>query len=65
MDEKELTVTFLKACESSCSLFKLDESDVADISVHQVIKKLPVPNLNVKGNRVFYKFKEDIDIFGN
>lgn len=61
--EKELTVTFLKSCGKSCALFKLEESDVADISMDQVIKKLPVPNLNVKGNRVFYKFKEDLNVF--
>lgn len=63
-DEKgELRVTFLKICDKNGTLFRLDENDVSDVQMEQVIKKLPVPNIVTKGNRVFYQFKSKIDVF--
>ena len=62
-EEGELRVTFLKICDQNSTLFKLDERDVSDVPMNQIIKKLPVPNLISKGNRVFYQFKEKIDVF--
>lgn len=62
-DDGELRVTFLKVCNKEGTLFKYDETDVSDVLPTQIIKKLPVPNLSVKGNRVFYSFNEQIDVF--
>ena len=62
-EDGELRVTFLKICNKNGTLFRLDENDVSDVPVDQVIKKLPVPNLVTKGNRVFYQFKKKIDVF--
>lgn len=62
-EEGELRVTFLQLANTAGTLFKLDENDISDVSVEQVIKKLPVPSLIMKGKRVFYKFNEEIDVF--
>ncbi|KAF5278586.1 hypothetical protein FQA39_LY00628 [Lamprigera yunnana] len=64
-EDGELRVTFLKICNQTGTLFKLNERGVSDVPVDQIIKKLPVPNLITKGNRVFYQFKENIDVFEN
>lgn len=61
-EEGELRVTF-KICDQNGTLFKLDERDVSDVPMDQIIKRLPLPNLIKKGNRVFYQFKENIDVF--
>lgn len=62
-EEEELTVTFLKVCDDNLTLFRVDENDVADISLDHVIEKLSIPNLNFKGNRLFYKFKKSVNVF--
>ncbi|KAG5864426.1 hypothetical protein JTB14_019601 [Gonioctena quinquepunctata] len=62
-DEGELRVTFLKICKQNGTLFQLNEKDVADVPMEQVVEKLPVPNIITKGNRVFYQFREQIDVF--
>lgn len=62
-EDGELRVTFLKIHEQNGTLFILNENDISDVSIDQVIQKLPVPNLITKGNRVFYQFKEQIDVF--
>ena len=62
-EDGELKVTFLKIFNKNGTLFRLDGNDVSDVPVDQVIKKLPVPNLVTKGNRVFYQFKKKIDVF--
>ncbi|KAG5881807.1 hypothetical protein JTB14_004106 [Gonioctena quinquepunctata] len=62
-EEGELRVTFLKICKRNGTLFQLNEKDVADVPMEQVVKKLPVPNIITKGNRVFYQFREQIDVF--
>lgn len=59
----ELTVTFLKVCNKEGNLFKLDEGDVADVLYEDVIEKLSLPCLIVKGDRVFYDFKKAINVF--
>lgn len=62
-EDGELRVTFLKNCNQIGTLFKLNESDISDVPMDQVIKKIPVPNLITKGNRVFYQFNKPIDIY--
>lgn len=61
-EEGELTVTFLKVCNEEGKLFKLEEHDVADVPYEDVIEKLPIPSLIVKGDRVFYKFKKAVNV---
>lgn len=62
-EEGELRVTFLKICTQNATLFQLNKRDVADVPMDQVVKKLPAPNIFTKGNRVFYQFEEQIDVF--
>ncbi|XP_049876011.1 uncharacterized protein LOC126377838 [Pectinophora gossypiella] len=62
-EEGELSVTFLKVCDIEGKLFKIDEHDVADVPYTDVIEKLPVPCLKVKGDRVFYNFKTTVNVF--
>lgn len=62
-EEGELRVTFLKNSTQKATLFQLNKKDVADVPMDQVVKKLPVPNIFTKGNRVFYQFEEQIDVF--
>lgn len=47
-EDGELRVTFLKICNQEGTLFKLGEKDVSDVPAEQIIRKLPVPNLNYK-----------------
>lgn len=62
-EDGELRVTFLKICNDDGTLFELDENDVSDVPMDQVWKKLPVPNLIAKRNRIFYQFKEQIEVY--
>lgn len=62
-EDGDITVTFMKLYDSKGQTFRFDQDDVADIAIEQVIKKLPSPNLILKGNRVFYKFEFPIDVF--
>lgn len=62
-EDGELTVTFLQVCNEEGTEFKINEEDVADVPYEDVIGKLPVPNLIVKRNTVFYKFKNPINVY--
>ena len=62
-EDGELTVTFLKVCNENGTEFKINDNDIADVPYEDVIEKLPVPNLIVKRNTVFYKFKEPVDVY--
>lgn len=66
LDEEEVLVTFLKIVskkQDDPQLFKLDDADKSYITEEQIIDILPEPNLILKGNRIFYTFKDTINVF--
>ncbi|KAF9410992.1 hypothetical protein HW555_010124 [Spodoptera exigua] len=63
MEEGELTVTFLKICDDKGHTFRVDENDVSDVSFDQVLKKLPNPDIALKGKRIFYYFNIPVPVF--
>ena len=62
-DDGEVKVMFLKACDNTLTIFKLDDNDVAYISFEQIQKILPMPTVIQKGDRLFYKFPYPIEVF--
>ena len=62
-EEGELTVTFLKICDDKGHTFRVDENDVSDVSFDQVVKKLPNPDIALKGKRIFYYFNIPVPVF--
>lgn len=36
---------------------------MSDVKWEEILTILPVPNIIIKGNRVFYKFPEPVDVF--
>lgn len=66
-NDGEVTVAFLKIISDKSNrneqVFRLDEQDKSCIEYDQIVKVLPQPNLVLKGNRVYYKFPEIVDIF--
>lgn len=63
VEQREILVTFLKICDDNGTLFKLDDNDVANVKWEQILKKLPMPNIVIQGNRLFYKFLKPVDVF--
>lgn len=59
----EIRVTFLKLYDKTGQTFRLDQDDVADITMNQMIEKLPNPKILLKGKRVFYKFDSPVNVF--
>lgn len=59
-EEREVKVMFLKMCDNNKYLYCCDENDVSYICYDQIIGILPVPSLLVKGDRVFYKFDQEV-----
>lgn len=62
-EDGEIRVTFLKLCDNKGQIFRFDPDDVADVTIDQVVQKLPNPNIYLKGNRIFYKFDTSVDVF--
>lgn len=62
-DNGEILVTFLKCCNDSATLFKVDEKDTSYIPLEQMCRQLPQPELVVQGDRIFLKFQTPVDIF--
>lgn len=62
-EEGEIRVTFLKISNEDGTLFRINDNDMSDVKWEQILSILPVPNILMKGNRVFYKFPKPIDVF--
>ncbi|KAL3283991.1 hypothetical protein HHI36_018161 [Cryptolaemus montrouzieri] len=62
-EEGDVRVTFLKISNEDGTLFRIDENDMSDVKWEQILTILPVPNIHMKGNRVFYKFPKSVDVF--
>lgn len=62
-DDDELQVVFCKICDETGKKFRINDYDISFISWDQVLKKLPSPNLKMRGQRSFYAFNESIDVY--
>lgn len=62
-EEGDIRVTFLKISNEDGTLFKINDNDMSDVKWEQILTKLPVPNIFMKGNRVLYKFPKPVDVF--
>ncbi|CAF4937685.1 unnamed protein product [Pieris macdunnoughi] len=62
-EEGEIRVTFLKISNEDATFFRINDNDVSDVKWEQILTILPVPNIRMKGNRVFYKFPKPVDVF--
>lgn len=61
-DSGEVEVWFLKSVGSSKTTFKTVDNDRSVLHYTDLIKVLPSPNLVLSGDRISYKFDEEIDI---
>ena len=61
--EEEMLITFLKVCNENATLFKVDETDDSHVPYNQICDKLPQPSLVLQGDRVYYSFKEPVNVF--
>lgn len=62
-EDDEIRVVFCKIADKIGKLFKVDEHDISFISEDQVVQTLPMPNLILKGQRMFYSFKKSVNVF--
>lgn len=62
-EDGEVQVMFLKACDDTSSIFKLDDNDITYIEFEQIQKILPLPTVVQKGDRLFYKFLHPVEVF--
>lgn len=62
-EDGDVRIMYLKNCGERNTLFKLNESDVSDVTFDQIVAILPDPMLRLKGKRAFYKFKGSIDVY--
>lgn len=58
VNNDEIDVLFMKSCSKDNNLFYVDDKDLASVPVLQIKAILPTPSITLKGNRVFYKFKQ-------
>nr|CAI5859694.1 unnamed protein product [Callosobruchus analis] len=62
-EEGEINVTFMKVCNDMGQTFKIVENDVSDVTFEQILRKLPKPDIVLKGKRVFYFFESPVPVF--
>lgn len=62
-DEDDVRVTFLKICKQKVQIFRMDDNDISDVSIDHLVQKLDNPNLILKGNRIFYQFPTQVNVF--
>uniref|UniRef100_A0A8D8WWA4 Uncharacterized protein n=1 Tax=Cacopsylla melanoneura TaxID=428564 RepID=A0A8D8WWA4_9HEMI len=60
---EEVLVMSLNVVGEGGSLFKVNEKDTSYIKFDQILGILPTPKIQLKGDRVFYKFPSSIDVF--
>lgn len=64
-EEGEVKLMSLKMTDNDASLFRADETDISYVSFEDILEILPNPTLTLKGNRIYYKFHKNLDIFEN
>lgn len=65
IEDTEFEVMTLKSVDDSKTKFKTVESDINIVKCNDIIEKLPLPQLVLKGTRVLYIFPEKPDIYEN
>jgi len=65
IEDTEFEVMTLKSVDDSKTTFKTVESDVNIVRCNDIIEKLPLPQLVLKGTRVLYIFPKKPDIYEN
>ncbi|CAH2011519.1 unnamed protein product [Acanthoscelides obtectus] len=64
LDDDEVLVMFLKVCKfQNMQAFRANDNDTSFVGYDQIIAILPPPNIFVKGNKTYYKFHNDVDVF--
>jgi len=58
-EEGEATVMAMKSQKKG---FVTDESDISDVKIDQILEVLPQPDLQLTGERVYYIFKQNINV---
>lgn len=61
-EDGEIRVQFLKTTSNDGKLIKIDDN-CYDLPVKDILLKLPQPSLLLKGERIFYKFENSLDVF--
>lgn len=61
-ENREVFVSFLKSSENDKSVYFINENDSSYISYDQIKGLLPNPQLIEKGIRLFYKFKNPVNL---
>lgn len=62
-DDGEVQVMFLKVVGDKATTFRPDEEDVYDVRYEDIICVLPTAILKIKGDRTYYEFPVEIDVF--
>lgn len=62
-EEDEIKVISLKCMDSPCKEFVINDSDISYVKFYQIIGIAPEPNIFMKGERMFYKFPNKLDIY--
>lgn len=62
-EDNELTVMGMKLLEDDGKTFKIVESDLSYVSTDQIISILPEPEVILRGDRVYFKFKNAVDVY--
>lgn len=62
-DDGEVQVMFLKVVGDKATTFIPDEKDIFDVRYEDIICVLPSATLKMKGDRSYYEFPRQIDIF--
>nr|XP_053604393.1 uncharacterized protein LOC128671702 [Plodia interpunctella] len=61
-DDGEIRVTFLK-CVKGGKLFVINENDISYVAYEDIVRKLPMPELQCKRDVNYYKFPFDVNVF--
>lgn len=65
VESAEIKITGLKSWDSSKTLFTINETDVSYINIEQILGVLPDPVIQMKGERILYKFPSVVPVQEN
>lgn len=63
VEEGECRIISMKCMDNTRTNFTLVDTDISDVKFEQIIGITPDPNICSKGERLFYKFPNPLDIF--
>lgn len=62
-EDGEIKVMFLRVVDKNATRFRLDENDICYVDCEDVIQRLPNPEVVKRGHRVYYQFRNSVNIF--